>query len=239
MLKELPNKFERLISTELSSSQQKIYDAYCKVAKNALERGANGFDMLPYLTRLRQICVEPRLVDKNYQGDSAKINLLNEILDDYLPQGRKILVFSQFVEALKLIEEDLKQKNINYLMLTGSTKAEERVGLCDRFNNDKNIQIFLISIKAGGSGLNLVGADTVIHLDIWWNSAVENQATDRAYRIGQKNNVEVIKLMCENTIEEKIIELQEKKKDLIDSLISKDDKSITSISKEDIKFILD
>lgn len=239
MLKELPDKFERLISTELSSSQQKIYDAYCKVAKDALEKGANGFDMLPYLTRLRQICVDPRLVDKNYQGDSAKINLLNQILDDYLPQGRKILVFSQFVEALKLIEEDLKQKNINYLMLTGSTKAEERVGLCDRFNNDKNIQIFLISIKAGGSGLNLVGADTVIHLDIWWNSAVENQATDRAYRIGQKNNVEVIKLMCENTIEEKIIELQAKKKDLIDSLISKDDKSITSISKEDIKFILD
>ena len=220
MLKELPDKFERLISTELSSSQQKIYDAYCKVAKDALEKGANGFDMLPYLTRLRQICVEPRLVDKNYQGDSAKINLLNQILDDYLPQGRKILVFSQFVEALKLIEEDLKQKNINYLKL-GS--------------------VFLtpVFIKAGGSGLNLVGADTVIHLDIWWNSAVENQATDRAYRIGQKNNVEVIKLMCENTIEEKIIELQAKKKDLIDSLISKDDKSITSISKEDIKFILD
>ena len=238
-LKDLPDKFERVISTELTSEQKKIYDSYCLEAKKIFEENNNVFSMLPFLTRLRQICVEPRTFIKNYQGDSAKINLLNLILDEYLPQGRKILIFSQFVEVLKLIGEDLNKKNVPYYMLTGETKAEVRLTLCNNFNDENSlIKVFLISIKAGGSGLNLIGADTVIHMDIWWNQAVEDQATDRTYRIGQKKNVEVIKLMCENTIEEKIIELQNKKKDLIDSLISKDDKSITSMSQDDIKFIL-
>ncbi len=238
-LKELPDKYERLLSTELTSDQQLVYDAHCKMAKNVLETQNNAFAVLPYLLRLRQICVDPRMFINNYTGRSAKMELLNSILDEYIPNKRKILIFSQFVEMLKLIEKDLASKNIKYFMLTGATNAEDRIKMCNEFNKeDCDTQVFLISIKAGGSGLNLIGADTVIHMDIWWNLAVENQATDRTYRIGQTKNVEVIKLMCENTIEEKVIELQNKKKDLIDSLISNDDKSITSMSKDDIKFIL-
>lgn len=238
-LKELPDKYERLLSTELTSDQQLVYDAHCKLAKNVLETQNNAFAVLPYLLRLRQICVDPHMFINNYTGKSAKMELLNSILDEYIPNKRKILIFSQFVEMLKLIEKDLVNKNIKYFMLTGATNAEDRIKMCNEFNKeDCDTQVFLISIKAGGSGLNLIGADTVIHVDIWWNLAVENQATDRTYRIGQTKNVEVIKLMCENTIEEKVIELQNKKKDLIDSLISNDDKSITSMSKDDTKFIL-
>jgi SNF2 family DNA or RNA helicase len=124
-------------------------------------------------------------------------------------------------------------------MITGETPAEKRIEYCDKFNQFDEVPICLVSLKAGGTGLNLVGADIVIHLDPWWNNSVMDQATDRAYRIGQTKNVEVIKLICENSIEQKVIELQEKKKNLIDKIISNDDSSITSLSQEDLKFILE
>ena len=148
-----------------------------------------------------------------------------------------ILIFSQFVKALNILETHLNKEKIKYYLLTGETKAEERVILCDKFNNDKT-PLFLISLKAGGNGLNLTGADTVIHIDPWWNAAVQDQATDRAHRIGQKNNVTVLKFICENSIEEKVIELQNMKKDLIDSLISSNEKSILQLTHDDIKFLL-
>lgn len=238
MLKELPDKYERIITCELSEEQRKVYDSYRIIAKEKLTQ-EGVFNALPYILRLRQICIDPNLFMENYEGEASKLALLSSILDEYLPNGRKILIFSQFVELLNRIGSSLDSKNIPYYMLTGATKVEERVTMCDEFNDaNNNVQIFLISIKAGGSGLNLIGADTVIHMDIWWNLALENQATDRSYRLGQNKNVEVIKLIAENTIEENILELQNKKKDLIDSLISNDDSSITNMSKEDIKFIL-
>ena len=147
-------------------------------------------------------------------------------------------MFSQFVQALDLIENELQKINIEYFKLTGATPAEKRVQYMNEFNANDRVKIFLISLKAGGTGLNLIGADTIIHLDPWWNVASENQASDRAYRIGQTRNVEVIKLILENSIEERVIELQQIKKDLIDKVISDDDSSITNLSKEDIEFLL-
>lgn len=238
MLKELPDKFERIITCELLEEQRKVYDSYRIIAKDKLTK-EGVFNALPYILRLRQICIDPNLFMENYEGDASKLTLLKSILEEYLPAGRKILIFSQFVELLNSIGSSLQEKNIPYYMLTGATKIDERVTMCEEFNDPNNkVQIFLISIKAGGSGLNLIGADTVIHMDIWWNLALENQATDRSYRLGQNKNVEVIKLIAENTIEENILQLQNTKKDLIDSLISNDDSSITNMSKEDIKFIL-
>ena len=141
-------------------------------------------------------------------------------------------------KALELIEDPLKKLKIKYYKLTGDTPAEKRIKDMNSFNSNEEIKVYLISLKAGGTGLNLIGADTIIHLDPWWNVSSENQASDRAYRIGQTRNVEVIKLICENSIEERVIELQQIKKDLIDKVISNDDSSITGLSKEDIEFLL-
>lgn len=164
--------------------------------------------------------------------------MLKELIVRYIEEGHKILIFSQFVKCLNLIEEILKSLHLKYFMITGETKPEKRIEYANRFNASDEIKVFLVSLKAGGTGLNLVGADVVIHMDPWWNQAVESQATDRAYRIGQKRNVEVVKLICENTIEERVIELQNMKRDIIDKIISNDDSSITSASLEDIHFVL-
>lgn len=237
VLKDLPAKFETIIQAPMTVSQRKLYDAHLMMARNALENGARAFDILPFILRLRQICVDPRTFQDG-EEEGGKLQMLSELIVKYIDEGHKILIFSQFVKCLNLIEDILNKLHLRYYMITGDTKPEKRIEYANRFNASDETKIFLVSLKAGGTGLNLVGADVVIHMDPWWNQAVESQATDRAYRIGQKRNVEVIKLICENTIEERVIELQNMKRDIIDKIISNDDSSITSASLEDIHFVL-
>ena len=238
VLKDLPEKYETIMTFEMGTEQRKVYDAHVLLAKKALDNGEGAFAMLPYFMRLRQICVDPSLFLEGYDGGSGKLEELKEIIADKLADGHRILIFSQFVCALNIVKKYLEREHINHFMITGDTKGEDRVALAEEFNASKRLKIGLISLKAGGTGLNLVGADTVIHLDPWWNIAAENQATDRAHRIGQVRNVEVIKLIALNSIEQRVVELQNIKKDLVDKLIADDDSLITSLSIEDIKFIL-
>lgn len=238
VLKDLPPKFERIVTCEMDNEQRKLYDAICNEAKDRLALGGKAFDVLPLLTRLRQICIDPNMFLDNYNGESAKMSLLDDIINEYLANNHRILIFSQYVKALEIIEKYLISNNVKYYKITGDTDAKDRLRMASEFNNSNNIPIFLISLKAGGTGLNLIGADTVIHVDPWWNSSAEDQATDRAHRIGQTKNVEVIKLICENSIEQRVLELQNIKKDIIDRLISSNDDSIKSISIDDLQFIL-
>lgn len=157
-----------------------------------------------------------------------------EIMSDAIKGGHKILLFSGYTSMFELLEEELKKQNIRYFKLTGQTKVADRIELVDEFNANPDVKVFLISLKAGGTGLNLIGADMVIHYDPWWNLSAENQATDRTYRIGQKNNVQVYKLITKNSIEEKIYELQQKKAKLIDNMLSTEQTFINKLSKEDI-----
>ena len=238
VLKDLPEKYEHIIAAEMSESQRKVYDAYVMKAKEKINEGLGAFDILPYLTRLRQICIDPKIFIENYEGDSGKMAMLKQIIVDYISSNHKMMIVSQFVQALGEIETMLKELNIPYFLITGSVDAKKRMEICNKFNNDSEEKIVLVSLKAGGTGINLIGADTVIHLDPWWNIAATDQATDRTHRIGQKRNVEVIKLISENSIEQRVIELQNIKKDLIDKVISNNDSSVTNASIEDIKFIL-
>ena len=176
----------------------------------------------------------PGLFIDGYKEGSSKLDQCIEILKDGVASGHKILLFSGYTSMFEFIEEELNKNNIKYFKLTGATKVEERIDLVNKFNEDKDIKVFLISLKAGGTGLNLTGADMVIHYDPWWNSSAENQATDRAYRIGQKNNVQVYKLITENSIEEKIYELQQKKSELIENMLDTETTFINKLSKEDI-----
>ena len=238
VLSDLPSKYERIVTTELTKEQQKLYDAYVLKAKDSLNNDHQMISVLSIITRLRQICVDPNTFVDNYEGNSGKIDTLMELIDEYKNNNHRLLVFSQFVSALDIIERKLQEKGIHYYKLTGETNAKDRISLANDFNNNDDIKVFLISLKAGGTGLNLIGADTIIHLDPWWNVSAENQATDRSHRIGQTQTVEVIKLICKDTIEQRVIELQNIKKDLIDKLISNDDSSITKLSKDDLNFIL-
>jgi SNF2 family DNA or RNA helicase len=224
--KDLPAKIEHRISVEMTEEQKKVYLAYLMEAKGELEEDieAKGFNkskfkVLSILTRLRQICCDPSTFIENYNGGSGKMEALDEILENSLEEGHRILIFSQFTRVLKNISNMLETKGINYMYLDGSTKAEKRVEMVKTFNDGES-QVFLISLKAGGTGINLTGADMVIHFDPWWNPAVEAQATDRAHRIGQKKTVEVIKLIARGTIEEKIFKLQQKKKEISKSVIN-------------------
>ena len=186
--------------------------------------------ILDALLKLRQVCCDPSLLKVNEAKkvkESAKLELFMDLLEELVSEGRKILVFSQFTSMLSILEENIKAKEYSYVKLTGSTKKREEV--IDKFTNG-DANIFLISLKAGGVGLNLTTADTVIHYDPWWNPAVENQATDRAYRIGQKNAVFVYKLIVENTIQQKILELQKKKQAIQDGIYESDGQ------KDDLKF---
>ena len=237
VLKDLPEKYERIVSCDMSKNQRKIYDAHINDAKTKLDSGAS-IEVLAYLTRLRQICVAPKLFIEECMPESGKLDYLRELIPSYINDGHKILIFSSFVGGLNLIADLLKELDIKYFMLTGDTKLEQRKLETDEFNKNDDIKVYLISLKAGGTGLNLVGADTVIHLDPWWNVSAENQASDRAHRIGQTRNVEVIKLVASESIEERVIELQNIKKKVIEDIISDNDKSITGFTLEDLKFIL-
>ena len=221
VLKELPDKIEKKFLVEMTIAQKSVYKSYIKVFRDKMKNNTEGkIEVFSYLTKLRQICLDPSLVIEGYKGGSGKIKIATGLIQKHVEGGGKILLFSQFTSALKNIGENLKEKSIPYFYLDGKTKPKDRIKLVDDFNKSSHEYVFLISLKAGGTGLNLTAANLVIHFDPWWNPAVENQATDRAHRIGQKNAVEVIKLVAKGTVEEKIILLQENKRDLIDSVIT-------------------
>lgn len=245
VLKELPEKIESKISSIMTEEQRKLYNAYLMQARKEFEEVImeNGFQksqikILTILTRLRQICCHPGLFIENYSGGSGKMELLMELLEDAINGGHRILLFSQFTSMLAIIKVELDSRGIRYEYLDGKTKAKDRIDLVNSFNSGDQ-EVFLISLKAGGTGLNLTGADMVIHYDPWWNPAVEEQATDRAYRIGQKNKVQSIKLISKDSIEEKIYELQLKKKQLIDSVIKPGESFINKMSEEELRQLFD
>ena len=241
VLTELPEKTITVLNNQMTDEQEKVYISYLAQAKQEVadEINLNGFEksqfkILSTLTRLRQICCHPSLFIKDYKDESSKLNQCIEIISDAIDAGHKILLFSGYTSMFDILEQQLKNKNIKYFKLTGSTKVDERINLVDEFNNNSDIKVFLISLKAGGTGLNLTGADMVIHYDPWWNQSAENQATDRAYRIGQKNNVQVYKLITSNSIEEKIYELQNKKAELIDNMLDNETAFVNKLSRDEI-----
>ncbi len=241
VLTELPEKTLTILNNQMKEEQEKIYINYLAQAKQEVAEtiNLNGIEkshiqVLAALTRLRQICCHPSLFIKDYQEGSSKLEQCVEIIKDATEAGHKILLFSGYTSMFEIIEKELKEKEITYFKLTGATKVDERIKMVDEFNENKEIKVFLISLKAGGTGLNLTGADVVIHYDPWWNASAENQATDRAYRIGQKNNVQVYKLITKNSIEEKIYELQQKKSQLIDDMLNTKTSFISKLSKDDI-----
>ena len=241
VLTELPEKTITVLNNQMKEEQEKIYLNYLAQVKQEIAEtiDVRGFEkshmqVLAALTRLRQICCHPSLFIKNYKEGSSKLEQCIEIVKDATDSGHKILLFSGYTSMFELIEKELKENNITYFKLTGSTKVDERIRMVDEFNSNKDIKVFLISLKAGGTGLNLTGADMVIHYDPWWNASAENQATDRAYRIGQKNNVQVYKLITKNSIEEKIYELQQKKSQLIDNVLDTKTSFISKLSREEI-----
>ena len=241
VLTELPEKTITVLNNEMEEEQRNIYLSYLVQAKQELqdEINVNGYEksqikILAALTRLRQICCHPGLFIEDYKGGSSKLDQCMEIVEDGITAGHKILLFSTYTSMFEILEKELNKRDIKYFKLTGSTKVDERIELVDKFNQNKDISVFLISLKAGGTGLNLIGADMVIHYDPWWNLSAENQATDRAYRIGQKNNVQVYKLITKDSIEEKIYELQQRKAELTDNMLSTQTTFINKLSKDDI-----
>lgn len=241
VLTELPDKTITVLNNEMEEEQQKIYLSYLQNAKQEAisQIDTNGFEksqikILALLMRLRQICCHPALFLSDYKAESSKLNQCIEVIKDAVDSGHKILLFSSYTGMFPMIEEKLKKEKIEYSKLTGQTKVGERIKLVDEFNENENQKVFLISLKAGGTGLNLIGADMVIHYDPWWNISAENQATDRTYRIGQKKNVQVYKLITKNSIEEKIYELQERKSKLIDNVLSTNETFLNKLSKEEI-----
>lgn len=246
VLKELPPKTETLRQVPLSGEQEKLYQANLALARSQMEEelraagGVNG-ELLPkgrmrilaLLTRLRQLCCDPALCYEDYSGPSAKLESCMELVTEAVESGHKVLLFSQFTSMLSRIEQKLSQEGLEYFLLRGSTPKEKRAELVERFNRDKT-PVFLVSLKAGGTGLNLTGADVVIHYDPWWNLAAQNQATDRAHRIGQKNPVQVYKLIAQNTIEERIVELQQRKSGLSDAVVSEGDGTLFTLSRRSL-----
>ena len=246
VLTELPDKTITVINNEMHDQQLNLYMSYLARAKREIsqEISEQGFEksqikILAILMRLRQICCHPSLFLSNYDGDSSKLNQCIELLKDAIMSGHKILLFSSYSSMLEIIEDNLKKEKIKYFKLTGQTQVGDRIKLVEEFNNNQEIKVFLISLKAGGTGLNLIGADMVIHYDPWWNLSAENQATDRTYRIGQKKNVQVYKLITKDSIEERIYELQEKKAQLAKTMLSTEATFINKLSEEDLLALFD
>ncbi|MGH4122173.1 MAG: DEAD/DEAH box helicase [Clostridium sp.] len=225
VLKELPDKIEKQLVVSLEEEQKKVYKTYANHAMELIENKVKNdefksskIEILSYITKLRQLCLDPTVLMNDYSGGSAKIEALVELLHKSIEEEHRVLVFSQFTSVLRNIQNRLIAEGISFSYLDGSVPSEKRMNLVKAFNCGEN-SVFLISLKAGGTGLNLTSADVVVHFDPWWNPAVEEQATDRAHRIGQKNVVKVIKIIAKGTIEEKILSLQEEKKKLISSLM--------------------
>ena len=243
VLKELPDKLEHAVYAQMTDEQNKLYTANTLKLQKDLEQQSDSMfktskiQILAELTKLRQLCCDPSLIYQNYHGGSAKLDTCIQLIENAMAGGHKILLFSQFTSMLDVIERRLKAERILYYRLDGSTKSEQRTRLVNAFNENK-IPVFLISLKAGGTGLNLTGADIVIHYDPWWNAAAQNQATDRAHRIGQTHTVTVYKLIARHTIEEKILELQENKKTLSDQILSEKGVTASQLTKEELLQIL-
>ncbi|WP_370866583.1 SNF2 helicase associated domain-containing protein [Saccharibacillus sp. JS10] len=245
VLGELPEKIESIRVSELLPEQKRLYTGQLaklryetlKHLDHSEQLGRSRIQFLAGLTRLRQICCHPALFVEGYSGRSAKFEQLLETLEECRRAGRRVLVFSQFTEMLSLISRELGYREHPFFYLDGNTPPQDRLHLCQRFNEGEK-DVFLISLKAGGTGLNLTGADTVILYDLWWNPAVEKQAEDRAYRIGQTKVVQVIRLIASGTVEEKMHELQRKKTTLIDEVITSDEDRITSLTDEDLLMLL-
>ena len=242
---ELPEKIEKTFFCELGSKQLQFYQQTLEATRreifNLEMAGANAgrvqFAAFKELLRLRQVCVDPRIIDDTFPaGDSAKLAAFSELLDECLDAGSRMLVFSSFVSALKLLARFLNEQGHTFCYLDGQTK--NRLALCDQFNQDTSIPVFLISLKAGGTGLNLTGADTVVHFDPWWNPAAEAQASDRAHRIGQEKIVTSIKLIAANTVEERVLELQAKKAELLKELFDESEAANAKVGLDDIKNLL-
>ena len=246
VVKSLPKKIENKIYIELPEKQKMLYMKVLNDTKKEMDEmiSEGGFQksrmkILQLLTKLRQICIDPSVMYENYNGESIKIEELLRVVKEAIENDHKILIFSSFKRVLDNVKEIFDKNKITYYMIDGSVKSKDRMTMVEKFNND-DTNCFLITLKSGGTGLNLTGADTVIHLDIWWNPQVENQATDRAHRIGQTKTVSVIKLVTKGTIEERIIELQDKKKILSENLIEgkNDSESLSSLTEKDIRNLL-
>jgi SNF2 family DNA or RNA helicase len=238
VLKELPDKIETMIPIEFSEDEKKLYLANLSQVNMELRDKlqmdqVNAIAILAMLTRLRQICCEPRLLYEHIENPSSKIVACMEVIKQLQENRKKVLLFSSFTSVLDLLHVELAKAGITHYTLTGATDKVKRRELVGKFQED-DTEVFLISLKAGGTGLNLTAAEAVIHFDPWWNMSAQNQATDRAHRIGQENTVQVFKLMMKDSIEEKIQLLQEAKKDLADAFVEGNDGTITSMSKEDI-----
>jgi SNF2 family DNA or RNA helicase len=245
---ELPPKMEQVLFCELGSEQRHLYNTVLAAGRQMLHQAQgegwrrHRFELLSILMRLRQICCHPDLLPEDFREGfdspipSVKMDLAREVILEAIDSGSRILLFSQFTSVLKLLPPWLKENGIRYEYLDGSTK--DRQMRVDRFNADDGIPIFLLSLKAGGTGLNLTGANTVIHYDQWWNPMVEDQATDRTHRIGQTRNVTAIKLVARHTIEEKILALQESKRDLFRRLIAGAPGRLGELTEEDVAFLL-
>jgi SNF2 family DNA or RNA helicase len=246
--KELPPKIERIAACALSADQKKVYaalleDSRRKIADLVAAQGfqRSKFEILNTLLRLRQVCCHldllklPGLAAKE---PSAKMDLFFELLDEAMDAGHRVLVFSQFVSMLTILRAELHRRNLRHCYLDGAT--QERLKIVQEFNRDPSIPLFLISLKAGGTGLNLTGADMVIHYDPWWNPAVENQATDRAYRIGQKRTVYSVKLIAQDSVEERVLALQRKKQKLYNATLEDDDTAadVHNLTWEDVQELL-
>lgn len=243
VLKDLPDKLEEIRYVQMEDAQRKAYDAQvvhmqAQIGRQSGEEfNKNKLQILAELTRLRQICCDPTLCFENYHEESAKLESCLELVQSAIDGGHKILLFSQFTSMLEILQRRLENLGIAYYVITGSTSKEKRLQMVKAFNGD-GTPIFLISLKAGGVGLNLTGADVVIHYDPWWNVAAQEQATDRAHRIGQTKKVTVYKMITRNTVEEKILKLQETKRDLADSIINAQTGQLAGLSKEDILMLL-
>lgn len=240
VLKELPDKTETVIYNCMEEAQKKLYTAHLALARKEIRdklyentSSGNRVKMLALLTRLRQICCHPCLYIKDYEEKSGKLEQCIEIVKESIVGGHKILIFSQFTTMLDIIGRRLKEEGIEYFMLTGMTKAEQRIEMVSDFNHTE-VPVFLISLKAGGTGLNLTGADVVIHYDPWWNLSSQNQATDRAYRIGQKKNVQVFEMITKDSIEERIKELQDRKIGLTDRVLQEGESFISKMSEQEL-----
>ena len=241
VMSELPDKIEKRFLIEMTEEQKKVYKAYVddvKVKMKEKDFTTDKITIFSYLTKLRQLTLDPSILIEGYTGGSGKIDVAVELIENFIKEKHKILLFSQFTSVLDSIKKVLEAEGIEYFYLDGATKASERVQLVNEFNDSNKVKIFLISLKAGGTGLNLTSADVVIHFDPWWNPAIEDQATDRAHRFGQKNVVEVIKLISKGSIEEKIIKLQESKKEIINEIMSGNYNNggfLSSLSADEIK----
>ena len=246
VLHDLPEKTETTEYIELSDEQKKLYVAQHAAIKQEIKQmvdsdtlQTNRIKVLAGMTRLRQICCDPKLIMPNYDGISSKLERLMEYLEEARENGKRVVLFSQFTSMLKIIRERLDAQGRSYHYLDGQTKNEDRLTLTTRFNTGEK-DLFLISLKAGGTGLNLTGGDTVILYDSWWNPAIEDQAADRVHRFGQKKSVQVVRFITTGTIEERINDLQEKKRELIDSVITKgNNQTLNSLSAEEVLTLLD